>query len=187
MLNGTTTGKVTRSDYAANAGDQATNQQDGGPGYNGGALASYNFPPKPDPVAVAATGVSFRSSQIRIKDITDGTTYTYMVGEKFVATNLYPTGTDEADNEWAFCGYDNDIYRTAIAFGGGANARQDQNSDTGDPTDKNGTNMWGSAHSNTFNMLFCDGSVHQVPYNIDLKTHQLLANRKDGKKFKIDF
>jgi prepilin-type processing-associated H-X9-DG protein len=40
--------------------------------------------------------------------------------------------------------------------------------------------MWGSAHPSTFNMVFCDGAVHAIPYNIDLTVHQQLANRNDG-------
>ena len=45
---------------------------------------------------------------IRIKDITDGTHCTYVVGEKFMAIDLYGTGSDNSDNEWLFVGYDND-------------------------------------------------------------------------------
>jgi hypothetical protein len=29
-------------------------------------------------------------------------------------------------------------------------------------------------------MLFCDGSVHPLSYNISLKTHQALASRAGG-------
>ena len=39
---------------------------------------------------------------------------------------------------------------------------------------------FGSAHGSTFNIAMCDGSVHTIGYNIDLKVHKYLANRKDG-------
>ena len=56
-------------------------------------------------------------------------------------------------------------------------------------------NRWGSAHSSTFNMVFCDGSVHTIPYTIDSAgpsrakagVHQWLGNRADGNAFQIDF
>jgi len=50
-----------------------------------------------------------------------------------------------------------------------------------------GRNLWGSAHSATMNMLFCDGSVHGVPYSVDVNVHRSLANRGDGKNLKYDF
>jgi prepilin-type processing-associated H-X9-DG protein len=36
---------------------------------------------------------------------------------------------------------------------------------------------FGSAHPSTWNMVFCDGSVHSLSYNISLTTHQALATR----------
>jgi prepilin-type processing-associated H-X9-DG protein len=40
--------------------------------------------------------------------------------------------------------------------------------------------MWGSAHLAAFNMVFCDGSVHSLPYSIDLLNHRRLHNRASG-------
>jgi prepilin-type processing-associated H-X9-DG protein len=56
-------------------------------------------------------------------------------------------------------------------------------------------NRWGSAHPSTFNMVFCDGSVHTIPYTIDSAgpsrakagIHQWLGNRADGNAFQIEF
>jgi prepilin-type N-terminal cleavage/methylation domain-containing protein len=176
---------VCRTDYCANAGDQTNNQDGGGPGATDDGtinswLSSSDRAPHDDVVqpgnaALYATGICFRRSMIRVKDILDGTTSTYLIGEKFLAPTLYYTGNDPADNEWAFCGYDNDLYRTSTN-----KPSQDQGS-TGDG------NTWGSIHQNTFHMVYCDGAVHAVPYTIDLKIHQYLGNRADGHNFKADF
>ena len=41
-------------------------------------------------------------------------------------------------------------------------------------------NSFGSAHLAGFNMAFCDGSVHLMPWSLDLTVHGHLANRADG-------
>ncbi len=39
---------------------------------------------------------------------------------------------------------------------------------------------FGSAHSNGFQMAFCDGSVRMISFTIDKTIHCWLSNRKDG-------
>jgi prepilin-type N-terminal cleavage/methylation domain-containing protein/prepilin-type processing-associated H-X9-DG protein len=193
--------KVARSDYSANCGDQAagdihfTNTTGAaGSSTHGNELnpeqgpPSYPIPPPPTfqwPKGVEDTlsGVSFYRSTVRVRDIPDGLTHTYMVGEKYLQVDLYNTGSDIADNEWAWTGYDNDIYVSAYQP-----AKHDQRG-IGDD------NCWGGAHPSTFNMVFCDGAVHAIPYTIDSAgptrakkgIHQWLANRHDGQSFQSDF
>jgi prepilin-type N-terminal cleavage/methylation domain-containing protein/prepilin-type processing-associated H-X9-DG protein len=191
------TSRVVRGDYCANAGDQATNEFGSGPGNTGAITSGTGFP-----TPYQGTGVCYQESMIRINDITDGTSQCYMVGEKYLAINLYGSGTDLADNEWAFAGYDNDIYRTATDMSTATaaapngvkststtapNIARDARTAMTDPTDSFGTNLWGSAHPSNFNMVFCDGSVHPIPYTVDILVHRALANRADGKKVKYDF
>ena len=208
MLNATYAGKgVTRTDYAANCGTQTStdantgyNQDGPGPGDPSDAtIAAWMTSNDRSPIDAVisdstnvhyATGVCFRMSTIRMKDIPDGTSHTYQVGERFLAVDLYNTGTDESDNEWMFVGYDNDIYRSATYIVGSptvANVVKDRRSDAGDGNDKHGTNWWGAAHNSAMNMVFCDGSVHSIPYSISLSVHQALANRQDGQTPKYDF
>jgi prepilin-type N-terminal cleavage/methylation domain-containing protein len=206
MINASYTGKgVARMDYCANVGDHQTGangvEVDAGPGdtsdatiqtwltNNSGTADQTGNPSLPK----YANGISYRFSQIRTKDITDGTSKTYAVGEKFLMRDVYGTGTDPADNEWMYCGYDNDLYRSAWDIGNKeANIMQDARSDTtfGGTTLGSsglGRNLWGSAHNNAIHMVYCDSSVHAVPYNVDITVHQNLANRADGKTPKVDF
>ncbi|HTQ39759.1 MAG TPA: DUF1559 domain-containing protein [Pirellulales bacterium] len=198
---------VVRSDYSANCGDQWTIQYIDSNGAtqtytdkNGNALpastapSSNPFPAGYKPIKILnATGVSYMFSMVRIKDITDGTSHTYMAGEKYMRSDLYESGLDASDNEWAWVGWDNDVYVAAYQP-----PKRDQ------PGVFDG-NCWGGAHTQTFNMVYCDGSVHAVPYTIDSapgladpsqatnqpaekkRVHQLLANRADGQAVEPDF
>ena len=45
---------------------------------------------------------------------------------------------------------------------------------------------FGSAHPATFQMVYCDGSVHGIAYEIDPATHRALAHRFDGEVVQTD-
>ena len=64
-------------------------------------------------VGKVADGIVFSGSMIKMVDITDGTTNTYLVGEKYIDVNYYATGQDGGDNEFALLGADMDTSRWA--------------------------------------------------------------------------
>jgi prepilin-type N-terminal cleavage/methylation domain-containing protein len=134
-------------------------------------------------------GVSFFTSTVKIKDIRDGTAHTYMIGEKNIKRNCYYAigdysnstahNWDDGNDTALFCGFDYDTYRWAsgptTAFPKGIPPLRDL------PAGEDPHNIYfGSAHTSTFNMSFCDGAVRSINYNIDIYTHEMLANRQDG-------
>ena len=197
--------RAARSDYSANCGDQNTinGYLVNGNGPNNSTYGNELNPqigPTSDPppadwkwdpkLPSIINGVSFARSTIRIKEIADGTTHTYMVGEKFLRVDQYSSGNDIADNEFAWVGFDNDMY--VSAYQSPAPDRRGQNPN-GAALDYN---RWGGAHPSTFNMVYCDGSVHSIPYTINSAgeggagkkgIHQWLANRNDRQSFQSDF
>jgi prepilin-type N-terminal cleavage/methylation domain-containing protein len=164
-----------KSDYAANAGDQQWNEySEGPPGLN----PSNPLRPEQVPVGVdqgprTYTGISFACSTVRLAEVTDGTSSTFMVGEKFLHPRKWIDGTDPSDNENMYTGFDNDHYRSTNA------------SAYWPPRADNATyttfyQVYGSAHSSVFNVVLCDGSVRGISYNIDKQTFVFLGNKADG-------
>jgi prepilin-type N-terminal cleavage/methylation domain-containing protein len=154
---------VGRTDYAANCGDRTPIFYRGPQSLAEGDGAGYNWQP-----ASLFSGVSFERSIIKVKDVTDGTSHTYMVGEKYLRKDWYNLGIDAADNEWTWVGFDNDNYRSS-----NEEALQDRDN-------YDALNRYGSTHVGGWHMLFCDGSVRTLPFTIDLTTHKRLGNRRDG-------
>jgi prepilin-type processing-associated H-X9-DG protein len=164
---------VARTDYAANAGDRTP------------AGPFYGFQEGPDTLAAADsyvwnddtvwTGLIMQRSRIRIKHITDGTSKTYLFGEKYLNPDNYETGIDLADNENVFSGFDNDQIRlTAIDVN---STPLPLHQDTPGVED---FYSFGSVHSGVCQFVFADGSVHGISHEIDAQTHRRLGNRADG-------
>jgi hypothetical protein len=110
----------------------------------------------------------FTRSTVGIADISDGTSHTYLVGEKYLNADNYTTGIDVADNEGFSSGWGNN------------NSRFSQAAPTPDYAGAPNNCKFGSAHLGVFHMALADGSVRSIDYLIDLTTHQRLGNRRDG-------
>ncbi len=151
-----------RSDYAANGGDtfvahgmgpSSLSQGDAGNGFANTA---------------AANGIVFQRSTVEVAHVRDGTSNTYLVGEKYVGPDWYFNGLSWGDDQNPFCGDDRDVLRWTAAP-----PRQD----------RPGLDLWnefGSAHASGFNMALADGSVRTISYTIDPEIHRRLGNCRDG-------
>jgi prepilin-type processing-associated H-X9-DG protein len=111
------------------------------------------------------TGVIFLRSQIRMADITNGGSNTYMAGEKYIIATQYDTGKDEGDDEAMLTGMDGCISRC-----------------TGTPPLRDSPYLsdhfsFGSAHPGGCNMLYCDGRVEPVAYSVDPVVHKKAGSR----------
>jgi len=170
--------KVAKTDYAICAGTLTDvdpgNMWDIAGGYNPNSIAqgmsaSYTWPTLSP--ANGFSGVSYQRSKIRMADITDGTSNTYLIGEKALNFDSYngnsPTRYDSGDNEPALSGFNTDMYRTS-----GYGPYQD--------SDIYRTRWFGSAHAAGCNMAFCDGSVRTITYGINVTVQRSLGNRCDG-------
>ena len=154
---------VVRTDYAANAGDDRCELNAGPDNYEHADSGRYQW------AASTLTGISFQVSEISEADIYDGTTNTYLIGEKYLDLDKYDTGNHAADNEGAYTGFNNDVNRTSTQA-----PERDHESGGGF------TCAFGSAHASGWHVVMCDGSVRSIPYGVEPETHRRLANRDDG-------
>jgi prepilin-type processing-associated H-X9-DG protein len=201
-----------KGDYAANAGDS---KQSAGDGFGGNQVwptaatipytqidSQNGWTPTTCKVTTVfgntstptwcQTGVIHYHSEIKLSQITDGASNTYLVGEKSLQPSQYedlevdPTGAGTptgyyGDNQGAYTGFEWDNERVAWN-------PEVSPTDTStwqprqDTPEVDGPNVYafGSAHAGAMNMAMCDGSVQAISYDIDPTTHRYLAIRNDG-------
>jgi prepilin-type N-terminal cleavage/methylation domain-containing protein/prepilin-type processing-associated H-X9-DG protein len=181
--------QIFRSDYAANAGNNKRDSGDPeGPRSNSDAdierwKSEWTF-------SRIDSGVSFQRSEIRLGQITDGTSNTAMVGEKYVNPQWYTTGEDHADDQGAYIGHDKDMNRYTGMWPGENNPPPDpDHSRSAQPVmpaqDREGQDLgthgvWGSSHPGGFHIVFCDGSVRLISFDISSAPFWLMGGREDG-------
>jgi len=153
-----------RSDYAFNSGSQKRNEWFSGPS----TLAKADDPSFGWHDTSNLTGLSYERSEIGFGHIHDGTSFTLMLGEKYLNADHYMTGRDPSDNENMYTGFNNDNFRVTYYA-----PRQDRAGYTA-------TYRFGSAHSAGVHMAFCDGSARIIRYSIDPETFRSLGHRSDG-------
>jgi prepilin-type N-terminal cleavage/methylation domain-containing protein/prepilin-type processing-associated H-X9-DG protein len=143
----------------------------------GGFPSRYNY----------TNGIMYNNSAVRMADIVDGTTNTFLVGEtKYLSLKDGCIGLC-AGAYWGAWG--STFYNYGSAGGGtmpvtAAAARDPINASTIDPsqnyTFEVQTRMFGSRHSGGCNFCLADGSVKFVSDSVDLATYQAMGTRNDG-------
>ncbi len=148
-----------RSDYACNVGNSPAN--------NSGYSVGNN-----------TTGVIFTSSMIEFRQIVDGTTNTYLCGERYLNPDFYiERGDPDNDQGWTVSN-DTDVHRTTdlptnqAIYAATYQPRQDT-------PGLSVRNAFGGPHA-VFLMAMCDGSVDGVGYDIEPIVHWRFGNREDG-------
>ena len=132
------------------------------------------------------TGVIYRRSEINYRRITDGTSNTYLIGEKYVIFADEP-GQTLNDDQSMFTGDDLDLH-TWTRMQNIPNAPElgrylpplPDNAGIEIEWDTHWPGGFGSSHAGVWQVVFCDGSVHALSFDIEPQTHHNLANREDG-------
>jgi prepilin-type N-terminal cleavage/methylation domain-containing protein/prepilin-type processing-associated H-X9-DG protein len=184
---GTLFGHVS-TDYAGNGGDVEDTLITGDWGTFPG-----NYPAEPGfqgwPPTKSINGIFYVRSAVTMADISDGSSNTFLLGEKYVNPDDYTTGVDGGDDWSMYHGCQDDTVRVVgrseapsdlrVGWQPSPNCyaiyppRQDTPGvTTGAP--------FGSAHPSSLNMSMCDGSVHSISYTLDLVTCLRLADCQDG-------
>lgn len=182
-----TTGSITRlarSDYAMNGGDWMQKLSTPPEDFAEGDEPSFDADPANQ--LSHQTGISHHRSEVKLSDIKDGASNTFLIGEKYVNRDCYANGKDRGDNETMYCSDSRNLLRWTGIKGkvGSATANNRPVQDRPVMGEGNTVQWFGSAHADTFNMSFCDGSIRTIHYSIDGEAYRRLGNRQDG--FPID-
>ncbi|HEV3260044.1 MAG TPA: DUF1559 domain-containing protein [Gemmataceae bacterium] len=144
---------------------------------------------------VIVPGTYNYTSKINFASVTDGTSNTIAIAEKFVRPDAYQN-TIRGDDIQYFDGWDFENIRSTVFVPAGAPAPGGGTS-RGAPNPAHDVNFVpynggngaaefdractvGSAHPAGFNAVFADGSVHHVKYGIDPVIFNALGGRSDG-------
>ena len=172
-----------RTDYGANAGDCNWSEPYSAEPPDEASVKSGSFQFPSHTTGVDDYGncaICYEGHVVKLRQIEDGTSKTYMIGEKSMDPINYATGADPSDDWSMFSGHQDDQHRVTGRTGSdGRPATQlwQPHRDTPGLQDRAG---YGSAHPSGFNMVYCDGSVHSIEYGINIEAHWRMANRQDG-------
>jgi hypothetical protein len=156
-------GRASRTDYAINGGADAVPTE---------SFANPKVTLSGIWEIISLSGNAIKMKTVRRKDVTDGLSKTYLVGEKTMPADDYETGL--------FWGDMGSIYTCPI----GDCVRFVEKVPTHDVRNRQNQSdtcmschCYGSAHPSTWNAVFCDGSVHSLSYTMSFATHKALASR----------
>ncbi|MDX1961935.1 MAG: DUF1559 domain-containing protein [Pirellulales bacterium] len=140
--------------------------------YNGTNLLNHN-------------GITYIRSEVTAAMVRDGTSKTYILGERYLHFTTYDTGNPSDDDQSWDSGYDWDVNRWTGEKRGNTVSVIPPLNDQMVPANRQGegNQNFGSAHTTTFNMGMCDGAVKQISHEINTRVHFVLGGRDDGQLF----
>jgi prepilin-type N-terminal cleavage/methylation domain-containing protein len=155
-----------RSDYAANAGVTELGWGAGPPSLGHAKL----FPTRYWDDNNRGTGIITVHTLLRIEDIADGASNTYLVGEKYMQPRFYTTfgAGNLGDDQGPWVGDERDTVRYAFS------------PPAQDTDGLEATTIFGGPHPGVFLMGFCDGSVRAITLMIDANAHKQAGHREDS-------
>ena len=114
-------------------------------------------------------GIVYCGSLVEIARITDGTSKTYMIAEKYLKTDSHTDGSDYTDSESAYTGNNDDSLRSPSVP-----PLQDQ------PGLEPHYKGFGSSHPGIWQVAMCDGSAQSLTFDIELALHCQNGSRAGG-------
>ncbi|MEM9185330.1 MAG: DUF1559 domain-containing protein [Planctomycetota bacterium] len=176
--------RMGRNDYAANSGNRYPAAIWEGPG---GPTARTPTMPNPFEDAQFTTfstadrglaggqepgnGVVLAVSKTRLSQIIDGTSSTILFGEKHIPIDEYETATAAGNDQGWDMGFDTDINRWTML------------PPVPDAQSIDGADQWsvfGSNHPGGCQIVFCDGSVRTISYEVDPQVFSALGSIGGG-------
>lgn len=189
-----------KTDYAGNAGDVSKCQSAG--------IYSERVPVHENPSVATLknwvstnswpnysaqnTGVLYYLSRTTMGEIRDGTTNTFLIGEKHLPSDYYENCANSTSDDYSpFTGGDRDCLRTtrtgSFDASGNFTAYSGSNLDIL-IQDRSGISdsgtygyRFGSCHSGACGMAMCDASVQRVSYSVDPEIYYCKGSRADGR------
>ncbi len=170
--------EVILSDYAANGGEIFPGWGAGPSSLAAGDNPSFTGWPHTgsSSSSIDFTGIIAPHLFIKIQDITDGMSCTYLVGEKYVNPDDHYVALSVGDDQGPYNSDGRDTIRFAATVAHPGTPYLPMQDQAG----YNNTRGFGSAHAGGMNMGMCDGSVRGINYDIDALAHRRMANREDG-------
>ena len=147
-------------------------------------VTTYNVTDSSFPPTSQYNGVSFMRSEVTVADVSDGTSNTYLIGEKIVEVDAYdaPVIDCGGDCDPAISGFDGQNYR---GYYPGCDRPYDAPNARWPPISPGricratlADIFLAAPHGEIFNMAMCDGSVHPISYEINLTVHARLGESR---------
>lgn len=189
---------VAKTDYAGSGGcgipQLTTEQRQGRPSGPGSIHCIKHYPHPsvcqgltPREIAARFDGVILPRWPVELREITDGTSNTMLVAERYLHISHYDHQANiPVDNNSMYQGYDWDTVRWSSGYVN-PNAQPGEEMPGMPRPDSEGTSAsaattvrFGSAHPGVFMAALCDGSVQALTYDIDPGEWERLGARNDG-------